>query len=180
MTNTNQDITKIAQALAEPFDPFDIEWRPLKSGETGGKKWALVFAYVTNRAIMERLDKVFGVGGWQNKFETQPDGGVLCTIKAKIPIKDGQDYEWVSKQDGADKSDIEPTKGGISNAMKRAGVQWGIGRYLYQLEQTFVTLKEGRGDSEYQLTTYDKKLGGNFHYDRPKMPSWALPKANDE
>ena len=28
-------------------------------------------------------------------------------------------------------------KGGLSNAMKRAGVQWGIGRYLYKLPTTF-------------------------------------------
>ena len=174
-----KDLDKIAEELAEPFDPFDIEWRPLKSGkQANGKKWAMVFAYVTNRAIMERLDAVFGIGGWQNTFEFTADGGVICGISCKLPTKDGQDFEWVTKFDGADKSDIEPTKGGISNAMKRTAVQWGMGRYLYRLHQTFVELIDGRGDGEYQINTYDKNLGGNHHYDRPKLPTWALPKAD--
>jgi len=38
---------------------------------------------------------------------------------------------WVTKSDGADDSSIESAKGGISDSLKRAAVQYGIGRYLY-------------------------------------------------
>ncbi|ELN7608627.1 recombinase, partial [Salmonella enterica] len=42
-----------------PFNPEDIEWRIQQSGKTrDGKVWAMVLAYVTNRAIMKRLDDV--------------------------------------------------------------------------------------------------------------------------
>ena len=45
-----------------------------------------------------------------------------------LELKDG---EWITKSDGADDSNIEGAKGGISDALKRAAVLFGIGRYLY-------------------------------------------------
>ena len=39
--------------LNEPFPVEDIEWRIQQSGDKNGKPWAMVLAYVTNRAIME-------------------------------------------------------------------------------------------------------------------------------
>lgn len=140
---------EITQALLKPFDPFDIEWRVQQSGESNGKKWALVLAYITNRAIMERLDEVFGIAGWENIFQPLPDGGIVCGLKCKV------DDHWITKFDGADKTNIEATKGGLSNAMKRAAVQWGIGRYLYRLETTFVQLKQGRPENDNQILAYD-------------------------
>ncbi|QSD74708.1 hypothetical protein C7X22_007880 [Salmonella enterica subsp. enterica serovar Infantis] len=44
--------------LDEPFAAEDIEWRIQQSGKTrDGKVWALVLAYVTNRAIMKRTGR---------------------------------------------------------------------------------------------------------------------------
>lgn len=165
---------ELLKALSEPFDPFDIEWRIQQAGESNGKKWGMVLAYITNRAIMERLDEVFGVGGWQNEYQPMPDGGIICGIKAKVGD------EWIVKYDGADKTAIEATKGGLSNAMKRAGVQWGIGRYLYRLDTTFVTLLHGRPENDNQIHAYVKDLGGHHYFDRPKLPSFAIPGAKDE
>lgn len=159
----------VLERLQEPFDPFDIEWRIQQAGEQNGKKWALVLAYVTNRAIMERLDEVFGVGGWQNEYQPLSDGGFICGIKCKVGD------EWVVKYDGASNTDIEPTKGGISNAMKRAGVQWGIGRYLYRLETTFVTLEQGKAPDGDYIPAYVKALGGRHFFQRPKLPLFAMP-----
>jgi hypothetical protein len=174
---TSDDIQK---KLLEPFDPFDIEWRVQRSGVTNGKRWAMVLAYVTNRAIMERLDEVFGVGGWQNEYIQLADGGFICGIKAKF------DDEWVVKYDGASKTDIEATKGGLSSAMKRAGVQWGIGRYLYRLDTTFVTLldkdqKHQTGDYLTALVKVNKedKYPAKFFYERPNLPKFALPGAEE-
>ncbi len=170
----------IAEKLAEPFDPFDIEWRVQQAGETNGRRWALVLAYVTNRAIMERLDEVFGIGGWQNEYQFMPDGGVVCGIKANLLVEGGSTdkprYEWVTKYDGADKTNIEATKGGLSNAMKRAGVQWGIGRYLYRLDSTFVNLitkqdKQAHGD--YITAIVDRQ---KYFFERPSLPKFAMPK----
>lgn len=159
----------IGDRLLEPFDPLDIEWRVQQAGETNGSRWALVLAYVTNRAIMERLDDVFGIDGWQNEYQPLPDGGILCGLKCKIG------GEWITKFDGADKTTIEATKGGLSNAMKRAGVQWGIGRYLYRLDTTFVNLltkEQKQANGDYITAVVDKQ---KYFFERPNLPKFAIP-----
>jgi len=55
--------------LKNVFPPEDIEWRVQSSGEKNGKPWALVLAYITNRAIMDRFDEVCGPGNWNIRAE---------------------------------------------------------------------------------------------------------------
>ena len=154
-------------ALKEPFPADHIEWRLQSSGEKNGKVWAICLAYVTNRAIMDRLDDVVGPGNWKNEFREGPGGGVLCGISIRI------DGEWVCKWDGAENTDVEAVKGGLSGASKRAAVQWGIGRYLYDLEEGFAVVTENgklRGKT---------KNGTTFRWNPPALPAWALPGRRD-
>ena len=154
--------------LAKPFPAEDIEWRVQRAGEKNGKIWAMVLAYVTNRAIMQRLDDVCGVDGWVNDFKAGPTGGNLCGLSIWVPFHEG----WLTKWDGADNTNIEATKGGLSDAMKRAGYQWGIGRYLYKLDTGFAKVHANGA-----ISTSAKIDGNNkyFKYDPPPLPSWALP-----
>jgi hypothetical protein len=124
--------------LADEFPAEDIEWRIQQSGMKNGKPWAKILAYITNRAIMDRLDAVCGPENWRNEFSFAPFEGFMCGISIRI----GE--EWVTKWDGAEKSDIEPFKGGLSNAMKRAAVQWGMGRYLYHWDTAWADF-DGQG-----------------------------------
>lgn len=167
-------VEQIAEALKKPFPAEDIEWRIQQAGmykepKNGAVGWALVLAYVTNRAIMERLDEVFGIEGWENAYQFMPDGGIVCGITG---ILDGVER---TKWDGADKTNIEATKGGLSNAMKRAGVQWGIGRYLYKLESNFVNIYTDK--TKGTQTYWDKETKQRLYWAVPKLPSWALPEA---
>ena len=152
------------KALAEVFPEADIEWRLQQLGEKNNKIWGMCLAYVTNRAIMQRLDDVIGPERWKNEFQTGPHGGVLCGISIKV------DDEWIVKFDGAENTAIEAIKGGLSGAMKRAAVQWGIGRYLYNLEEGWVTVDD-KGKFSGKL-----KTGKYFKWNPPKLPSWAVPK----
>jgi hypothetical protein len=124
-------------------------------------------AYVTNRAICNRLDEVVGPENWKNEFITGPNGGILCGLSIKI------DGEWITKFDGAENTNIEPVKGGLSGAMKRsASTGWGIGRYLYYLEEGFAKiLPENSKEGSYGKT----KDGTKFKWLPPELPSWALP-----
>jgi hypothetical protein len=158
--------------LKKPFPADDIEWRVQSSGIKDNKPWAMVLAYVTNRAIMDRLDEVCGAERWQNEFTNGPGGGVICGISVHIDVdysEGGETYrEWVTKWDGADKTQIEAVKGGLSGAMKRAGVQWGIGRYLYRLDAAWaVFTPSGK---------YSAKIENKYYkWGPPALPSWALP-----
>ena len=151
------------KALAEKFAPDELEWRLQQAGEKNGRIWAIAVVYVTNRAIQARLDEVAGPGAWKNEFRPGPDGGVMCGLSVRVGD------EWVTKWDGAENTDIEGVKGGLSGAMKRAAVQWGIGRYLYALDETFAQVSENgslRGKT---------KDGKPFKWDPPQLPKWALP-----
>lgn len=161
---------KFKEELQRPFPPEDIEWRVQQSGyDKNGKAWALIMPYVTNRAIQDRLDNVFGVMGWSNELRTVNDS-FLCGITVS------QEGKTVTKWDGADQTDVESFKGGISNAMKRAGVQFGIGRYLYKLDTCFADLMENKsGTFKVKITSKDKSQSGWFTYNAPVLPDWALP-----
>lgn len=125
--------------LHDLFEPDDLGWKPIAVSKKTGK--ALVAAYVTNRAIMDRLDAACGPENWRNEFKAGPNGGLLCGISIRVARADGS-AEWITKWDGAENTDVEPVKGGISSSMRRAAVQWGIGRYLYRLPNTWCEIDE--------------------------------------
>ena len=152
--------------LKEPFPENDIEWRLQSCGSGQKGIWAICLAYVSNRAIMNRLDEVVGPENWKNEFDKAPDGGVLCGISIKVGD------EWVTKYDGAENTQVEAIKGGLSGSMKRAAVQWGIGRYLYNLEEGFAkVLPDDSKEGFYGKT----KEGQKFKWLPPDLPEWALP-----
>lgn len=80
--------------------------------------------YIDARFVMDRLDEL-GPEHWQDRYEDRADGSVRGGIGILI------DGEWIWKWDVGTQSDIEPEKGSYSEAFKRAGVKWGIGRDLY-------------------------------------------------
>ena len=134
---------EMQQALAKPFAPEDLEWRLQNTTEE--KMRGLAVPYVTNRAIQNRLDEVCGPENWYNDFKPWHSNGKkeaqLCGIAIYF---EGRGF--ITKWDGAEDSDIEPIKGGLSDSMKRAAYQWGIGRVLYSLDTVWVDI-ERRGKS---------------------------------
>lgn len=167
-------------ALQDFFEPDALEWRIQQAGEKNGRFWAIVVPYVTNRAIQIRLDEVVGPENWRNEFAKGPDGGVMCGLSIRVPVETVdlttgeviRGWEWLTKWDGAENTkgmEGNEVKGGLSAAMKRAAVQFGIGRYLYALEETFAIINE-RG--RFRGKTRDQKP---FRWDPPELPAWALP-----
>ncbi|QMW06389.1 Rad52/Rad22 family DNA repair protein [Spirosoma foliorum] len=116
--------------LSAPLTIHEIEWRVQSQTKDGQK--IIVVPYITNRCVMQRFDDQFGWAGWQNEIK-EIDGGFLCTITAILP-----GGEMIRKTDGASRTGIEPVKGGISDAMKRAAVQFGLGRGLYEFPKVLI------------------------------------------
>lgn len=152
--------------LKEPFNEKDIEWRIQSSGLTkAGQPWAKAIAYITARAAQDRLDEVVGADKWSDNY-LHSSSGVMCSLKIKI------NDEWVEKQNGSDATDIEAFKGGISAAFKRAASNWGIGRYLYDLSESFVQFSNEKTGHFLKM----KEDGKYYHWIPPPLPQWALPK----
>ncbi|WP_173931357.1 Rad52/Rad22 family DNA repair protein [Chelativorans sp. Marseille-P2723] len=125
MSCTVEDIKKL---FAE-FPPEDVHWRAQTVTRDGTK--ALALAYLDARDVMDRLDSVCGPENWQDRYEFNGPRTV-CYLSIRI------DGEWITKADGAGDTAVEAEKGALSDALKRAAVKWGIGRYLYALGDTWV------------------------------------------
>lgn len=137
--------SEIQAALAKPFAPEDLEWRLQRTFTSGGDTMGVAVPYVTNRAIQSRLDEVVGLNNWRNDYQpwhgTEKKNSQICGISIYF-----EERGWITKWDGAEDTDIEPIKGGLSDSMKRAAVQWGIGRVLYNMDVVFVDVEQ-RGKS---------------------------------
>src|SRR4051794_22299442 len=146
------------EQLTEPFSTAEIKWKP----QVMRGNRALAIAYIDARAVEDRLDQVFGVDGWQDSYHMLPNGNVVCKLRVKIGT------EWIEKSDVGSQSDQpdegDRTKSAFSDALKRAAVKLGIGRYLYRLPQQWV---------DYDPQT--RQLAST-----PKLPEWACASSKEE
>jgi|SRR5262245_40995395 len=115
-------VESVIKALAAPFPAAAVKWKP---GVVSGNR-ALAVCYIDARLVQDRLDEVLGPANWQDDYEVFADGSVLCRLR----LGD----EWVTKADVGGPSE-QPDEGdrrkaAVSDALKRAAVKFGIGRYL--------------------------------------------------
>jgi hypothetical protein len=119
-------------ALAATFDPSEVKFKP---GVVSGNR-ALAIGYVDARVIQDRLDDVLGVDGWQDDYECLPDGSVVRRLRLRLGS------EWITKVDVGSPSEQpdggDRLKAAFSDALKRAAVKFGIGRYLYRMPSQWV------------------------------------------
>jgi hypothetical protein len=146
--NTTAGLTDLIARLSEPFPPEAISWRVGATNRDKTKGIAL--AYLDARDVMRRLDEVNPA--WQCRYSHVGQYGVVCEIGLLV---DGV-YLW--RANGAGQTDVEAEKGALSDAFKRAAVCWGVGRYLYDLDNVWVPLVDGKRLAE-----------------TPKLPDWAKP-----
>ncbi len=149
----NTDAKALSLALTAPFPADAVHFKPLA---VKGNR-ALAAAYLDARAVMHRLDSVFGVGGWKDAYQLVAGGSVVCTLSVRV------DGEWIDKTDVGSPSeqpdDGDKLKAAFSDALKRAAIKLGIGRYLYRLPRQWV-------DYDPQTRQFVKP---------PTLPAWALP-----
>lgn len=192
--------------LNAAFAPDELEWRIQQSGIKNGRPWAKCLVYVTARAIFNRLDSCVGPENWclteptpvyaqsalykgtkYNKTtysfnvkelddpEMQEVPNTLLGFTMGISIR--INGEWVTRYDGADVTDFEPFKGGISSAIKRAGVPWGIGRYLYTFDEGWANFGPEAKDSKLSAAIYNKDSSRTEYHNwlPPEIPADKLP-----
>jgi len=147
----------IAEALSAPFEAKDIKFKP----QMVRNNRALAMAYIDARLIQDRLDGVLGVENWQDNYEILADGSVICRLKLKFGNR------WITKTDVGSPSEQPDSgdrlKAAFSDALKRAAVKFGIGRYLYRLPPQWV---------DYDP---EKKQLSQL----PRLPAFALPRGKN-
>lgn len=140
----------------------DVECRIKKITNEG----AILLLYKTARVDMRILDEVYGSMNWQRHHEVI-NNNLFCTIS----VWDSEKSQWVSKQDVGTESNAEAEKGQASDAFKRAGFAWGIGRELYDAPFIWISGK---------VDKYDRFHVTDIQYDREKQAFTRLTICDDK
>lgn len=133
-----------------PLHISEIDFR-VQSINKGG--YATILAYKDARVDMKRLDDVYGVEGWQKKYELI-DNHLFCSVG----IWSDKLSQWIWKQDVGTESNTEKEKGEASDAFKRACFNLGIGRELYEYPLIQVLLNADEFDKTTNKPTWNFKL----------------------
>lgn len=120
---------------ASPFDPLqraavkiaaeDISWRIGNTWDRDNVKWGTLLGYIDARTCMDKLDALDPE--WESDFEPHLNQGEGSCVVCRLTVG------GKTRTDVGTPSDIEGPKGAFSDALKRAAVQFGIGRELYEL-----------------------------------------------
>ena len=161
----------IMQALGQPWPAQDIKWllRTTSKKRAKNDKGRMVYpegtrgmflAYIDARMAAQRLDDVFGPFNWETSFQILDEAKhiIECTVTITTPHNNRR----ISKMDVGypnSDNDDEPMKSAYSDAFKRACVMWGIGRFLYDMEERWLPIDaygkpiKGGGGSRQQSQT---------------------------
>ena len=102
---------------------------------TVGAKGVTMLLYKNARVDMTVLDETYGEFGWMCDYK-EIKGNMYCGIA----VLNEASGEWVWKWDCGTESNTEKEKGEASDAFKRAGFRWGIGRELYTAPFIWLTV----------------------------------------
>ena len=169
--------------MARPLTKDEIEVRVGQKNRAGDG--ASLLLYKTARTDMKLLDEMFGPMNWQCSYECI-DGKMFCTIS----VWDEKKGYWISKSNVGSESNVEAEKGEASDAMKRAGFLWGIGRELYDTPFIWVNLPDkDEKNPHFEVKELGHDANGKInrlviHYKKgsvsTKVFSWGSGSSDDD
>lgn len=106
------------------------------------KPLATCVAYIDARDVMDRLDECCSYG-WE-RLHQELKGHLFSGIAIVMP-----DGSKLTRWDCGVESNTEAEKGESSDSFKRAAVNWGIGRFLYDMDILYVDSNEKKTQSNY-------------------------------
>jgi hypothetical protein len=162
---TDADREKLFAQLEVPFDPAQVKWRVMRT--SSDRRTGLLFPFADPRAYSDRLNQILTPAGWSCEYSistvpslTRVDRGkVIVTSKIlvasavtinRLGSHAGTGEAWADRDNAATAASAQ--------AFKRACACFGLGRYLYSFDETWVQLNQ-RGEPVAL----------------PVLPAWALP-----
>lgn len=127
------------ETLFRKLTASDVEARVQSADKDG----FVLLIYKNARVDQNILDETFTPFGWQNRYE-EVKGNLYCSIGIRTSIN-----EWIWKSNCGTESYTEKEKGEASDAFKRAGFNWGIGRELYTAPKTKIKGHTVQRDNKY-------------------------------
>lgn len=177
-----EELVKMLQAFKKEI-PY--KWRVQSFSKN--KPEATCVAYIDARDVMNILDENCKEG-WTKDFK-EVKKNMFCGIGICI----NGSYQW--RWDCGTESSTEKEKGEASDSFKRAAVNWGIGRFLYDLDIIRVPANEAKTDKNYPFVvdngkkvwnitefinsgrykTIDQQQSSKANTPRPSQPATNIP-----
>ena len=140
---------------------------------TVSEKGCSLLLFKTARTDMAILDEEYGPMNWKRSHMVFKDR-LFCTIE----VWDSEKGQWIDKEDVGVESYTEKEKGEASDAFKRAGFNWGIGRELYTAPFIWINKNDCKlVEKNGKMTTYDHFTLRDIQYDGDRIS--ALEIVND-
>jgi hypothetical protein len=150
----NENAKFLGELIANLSKPMPYQWR-VQSFNKGNTKCTCV-AYIDARQAMDTLDK-YCIYGWTKKYH-DVKGSIYCSIGVVMP-----DGTIIERQDVGSEGNFEAEKSAASDAFKRAAVNFGVGRFLYDLD--IVDLNAGSKEFNGKQYPYPADDKGNKIWD---------------
>ena len=149
------------------LDAGDIECRVQQVTDKG----VSLLLYKTARTDAKYLDAIIGPFNWQCDYKL-----IGNTLYCGIGVRDDKTGQWIFKWDAGSETKVEAEKGAASDAFKRAGTRFGIGRELYTAPFIWVpadkvTIKDGK--------TYDKFTVTDIGYESGQISRLTIANAKN-
>lgn len=109
-----------------PLEAFEIDVKVKQVLENG----AVLLLYKNARTDMDILDETVGPGNWTNDYK-DIKGNLYCGLAVREKAEDPFIWKWDCGIESREDGEGNEKKGEASDAFKRAGFRWGIGRELY-------------------------------------------------
>lgn len=126
--------------LTQPFSLGAHKWRVLNVSKKKDK--ATWYVYIDARDVAQRLDET-GLD-WSDEYEVIVMTDALCVIQCKLTIGNSTRTDVGSDSKQSNDTEGNYIKGAFSDALKRAAVKFGVGRYLYGLSSFYVPIDDYR------------------------------------
>lgn len=154
-------------------------FRTLTEGEIEVKiksfteKGAIALLYKTARVDMDMLDETVGSENWEDDFR-EIKGNLYCGIGIRTAENPHVTiWKWDCGIESREDEEGNQKKGEASDAFKRAGFKWGIGRELYTAPFIFLPNEKINihVNDKGKKNTYDKFEVEKIAYDERKRIS---------
>ena len=140
----------------------DIEVKVKQVKENG----AVLLLYKTARTDMDILDETVGSDNWTNDYR-EIKGNLYCGLAVRESRDAPFIWKWDCGIESREDGEGNEKKGEASDAFKRAGFRWGIGRELYSAPFIWVASdKMNISGSGGKFRTYDTFAVERIVYDR--------------
>lgn len=136
------------QILTKPFPFGSHKWRVLNT--TKDKDKATWYVYIDARDVAQRLDST-GLD-WSDEYEVIVMDDKLCVVQCKLTIGNSTRTDVGSDSKQSNDGEGNYIKGAFSDALKRAAVKFGIGRYLYGMTSFYVPIDQYKKFTPEALT----------------------------